>query len=209
MLLPGPTRRRPLQDLIPAGFHSLRRALGLAVAGILLGTVPLAGQSKVANEYEVKAAFLYNFAKFVEWPADAWASPKQPFTFCVFGKDPFGRALDDAIAGKTIVDRPTTVARARQVHELTGCQIVFISTSEAQKWPEIVAALRGRNVLIVGESEDFASSGGTIQFVLEGNHIRFAINPDAADRARLKISSKLLALAVVVHDGSRSGGEGR
>jgi hypothetical protein len=169
----------------------------------------MAGQSKAAGEYEVKAAFLYNFAKFVEWPPNSWSNPKQPFTFCILGRDPFGRALDTAVAGKTIADRPISVVRAGHVKDLPDCQVVFVSESETGKFTDIAAGLRGRSVLMVGESEDFAASGGTVQFVLESNHVRFAINPDAAERAKLKISSKLLALALVVHDYDRPGGGGR
>lgn len=181
----------------------------IGISLLLLVPRAMIAQAKTANEYEVKAAFLYNFAKFVEWPASAWSSPKQPFTFCVLGKDPFGSALDDAVVGKTIADRPISVVRAGRIKDLPECQIVFVSTSESLKSPEILAGLRGRNVLVVGEAEDFACSGGTIQFVLEGNHVRFAINPDAAERAKLKISSKLLALAVVVRDAGRAEGVGR
>jgi YfiR/HmsC-like len=166
-------------------------------------------QTKTASEYEIKAAFLYNFAKFVEWPPSVFTDSKQPFNICVLGSDPFGRSLDDAVLGKVVANHPVSLVRARQIQELPDCHILFIAGSQRSPLPEILGKLRGKNVLIVGETEDFASSGGTIQFVLEGNHIRFAINPDAAERAGLKISSKLLALAVVVRDSQERAGEKR
>jgi hypothetical protein len=163
----------------------------------------LFAQSKGPTEYEIKAAFLYNFAKFVEWPPSAFSDPKQPMGVCVFGRDPFGRALEDALYGKSIGNHPVVLGRARQVPDLAGCQVIFVSGAESPRLVEIVGGLRGHNALLVGESEGFASAGGAIQFVLDQNRVRFAINPDAANRAGLKISSKLLALATIVHDARR------
>jgi hypothetical protein len=168
-------------------------------------TVPPAAAQGVANEYQVKAAFLYNFAKFVEWPDGTFANSTSAFTVCVFGKDPFGKALDDAILGKRISERVTTLARAKRVQELPECQIVFVSASDSTQLPEILHALQGRRALVVGEAENFAGAGGAIQFVLDANRVRFAINTDAIDRAGLKVSSKLLALATIVHDSAAGG----
>jgi len=176
-------------------------ALALAVAHSAL----LFAQAKPPTEYEIKAAFLYNFAKFVEWPSSAFKGPKQPLAICVIGRDPFGQALEDALSGKSIGDHPVSLAHSKDLGELAACQIVFVSTTESPRLLEILARLRGHGVLLVGEAEGFATAGGTIQFVLEQNRVRFAINPDAADRAGLKISSKLLALALIVHDAGPNG----
>jgi len=181
----------------PAAIHMLAAlafSLGLAGAAVLFA------QAKPTTEYEIKAAFLYNFAKFIEWPASAFSGPKQPLNVCVFGRDPFGKALEDALLGKSIGDHPVTLGRAKDIGDLTGCQIVFVGATDSARLPEILARLRGRGALLVGESEGFAGAGGTIEFVLDQNRVRFAINPNAADRAGLKISSKLLALALIVHD---------
>jgi uncharacterized protein DUF4154 len=160
-------------------------------------------QATASNEYQVKAAFLYNFGKFVEWPN----TPSSiPFNVCVFGHDPFGHALDQAVAEKKIGDRPISLTRVGHVAGLLGCQIVFVSSEENSHMPEIIGALRGCSVLLVGESEEFAGAGGTIQFFIQDNRVRFVINTDAADRAGLKISSKLLALASIVHE-TRAGGK--
>jgi hypothetical protein len=152
------------------------------------------------SEYQIKAAFLYKFAKFIEWPASTFRDPKQPMGICVFGRDPFGHALEEALWGKSIGSRSVFLGRAQQIPELAGCQVVFVSAEESSRVMEIVRGLRGHSALLVGESEGFASSGGAIQFVLDQNRVRFAINPDAANRAGLKISSKLLALATIVRD---------
>jgi hypothetical protein len=117
----------------------------------------------------------------------------------VLGDDPFGDALDRAVAGKTLNERSMAVRRGKKVRELNGCEVLFISTSEKSRLPEILTALRTVHVLTVGESEDFAAQGGEVQFTLEDNHVRFIINVDATDRAGLKVSSKLLGLAHVVH----------
>jgi hypothetical protein len=179
-------------------------AFALLFSAVLTGATALQAQSKVATEYEIKAAFLYNFAKFVDWPPSAFNDPKQPMGICVYGRDLFGHALEDILLGKSIGDHPVLLGRAKQVSDLAGCQIIFLTASETPRLPEIIAFQGSRNVLIVGESEGFAAAGGTIQFVLDQNRVRFVINPDAAERAGLKISSKLLALAVIVHDARRN-----
>jgi hypothetical protein len=183
---------------------AVRIVVAIALALAMARPASLFAQAKPPTEYEIKAAFLYNFAKFVEWPPTVFRGPKVPLNICVFGRDPFGRALDDALLGKAIGDHPATLERARQISELASCHIVFISGGESPRLAEVLGSLRGRNVLLVGETEGFASAGGVIQFVLDENRVRFAINPDAANRAGLKISSKLLALATIVHDAARN-----
>ena len=191
----GAPRRR---SLIAASATLLRSAVVIHVSLVLASA--LSAQTKAAAEYEIKAAFLYNFAKFVEWPPSAFTNPKQPVSICILGADPFGHALTDALLGKTIGEHPVTLEQARRASDLAGCHIVFVSASESPRLPDVLAHLRGLPVLLVGESEGFAGAGGTIQFVLDQNRVRFAINPGAAERAGLKISSKLLALATIVHD---------
>jgi hypothetical protein len=175
----------------------LLAALWLApLAGLFPGE---AAADQPLGEYQVKAAFLFNFARFVEWPPNASADATAPVDFCVLGDDPFGDALDRAVAGKTLNDRAMVVRRGKKVQELNGCEVLFISSSEKGRLAGILEALRSVHVLTVGECEDFAAQGGGVQFTLEDNHVRFIINVDATDRAGLKVSSKLLSLAHVVH----------
>jgi len=160
----------------------------------------LPAQSTGPTEYELKAAFLFNFAKFVEWPPGAFANPQSAFLVCVLGPDPFGSALDDALLRHSIQGHAVALLRMKRTVDIVGCQILFVPASERNRLPEIIAKLRGQYVLVIGETDEFASSGGVIQFALEQDRIRFLINTDAADRSGLKFSSKLLALAKIVRD---------
>ena len=173
--------------------------MALAPIFLFVVTAQTPAQNSAPSEYQLKAAFLYSFAKFVDWPPGSFASPQSPFAICILGLDPFGTAIDDTLRGKSIGEHPVTIERAKEPVEARHCQIIFVSSSEKLRLGEILMALRGANVLVVGESEDFADSGGTIQLMLEQNHIRFAINTDAAEGSGLRISSKLLALAKIVH----------
>ena len=164
-------------------------------------------QTKDPTEYEIKAAFLLNFAKFVEWPAEAFPSDVAPISLCVVHYDPFGSALDDTIRGKLINNRQLLARRINELPELKACQMVFVSDREEKRLPEILTSVKGSNALIVGESEDFAERGGSVQFYLENSRLRFAVNVDAVQRARLTVSSKLLTLAKIVHDPIHPKGE--
>lgn len=164
-------------------------------------------QSQVqAEEYAVKAVFLYNFGKFVDWPNLGSATDRETMALGILGKDPFGRALDEVFAGKTLQHRPVEIRRLQSVDEADGCHILFISSSESKKVPEILKKLAGLPILTVGESQDFVESGGMIEFAIVDNKVRFEINAGAAGRSRLKISSRLLSLATDVRLGDQ--GEG-
>jgi YfiR/HmsC-like len=163
----------------------------------------LFAQSEEPTEYQVKAAFLLNFAKFVEWLPDAFPSKKAPLTLCVFRHNPFGSALDDIVRGKTINDREVVARRTHELSDLKSCQLVFVSDQEGTHLPEILTTLNGSSVLVIGESDGFVERGGCVQFILVNNRVRFAINVDALQRARLTVSSKLLMLAKIVHDPDR------
>jgi hypothetical protein len=155
----------------------------------------------IASEYQVKAAFLYNFGKFVDWPADSFSSPSAAFTLCVVGADPFGEILDRTVQGKVINGHPVSALRLTRHDDLRVCHIVYISPSERKAIEEILDQLRGVSVLTVGETEGLTERGGMVNFVVEDNRVRFEANPLAAERSRLRISSKLLALARVVQTG--------
>jgi hypothetical protein len=170
------------------------------------GVTPTRAQTSPSVEYQLKAAFLLNFAKFIEWPPTAFQREKTPITVCIFGYDPFGSTLDEIIQGKTINNREVVARRVNEPPELKTCQLVFVSGREEKSLPEILNSLRGASALVVGESADFAERGGGIQFFLENNKLRFAINVDAIQRAGVQASSKLLALAKIVHDQGHSGG---
>jgi len=160
-------------------------------------------EAAVLGEYEVKAAFLFNFAKFVEWPADAFDDPKSPIVVGILGDDPFGSIIEKTVAGKTVREKEFVIKRSRRIEDVERCHILFVSSSEEARLREILDKVKNSNVLTVGDTEGFAGRGGIINLTKEQNKVRFEINVDAAKRAGLKISSKLLKLAKVVRDKSR------
>jgi hypothetical protein len=144
-------------------------------------------------EYQVKAAFLLNFAKFVEWPSSAFADSDSPVAICILGKDPFGRTIDDLVQGEEANGRKLIVRRMIQLPAPQSCQVVFIEAS-AKDLAKTLSGL-GRGVLTVGEGGSFLRDGGIIAFVIENRRVRFDINQTAAEGAALKLSSKLLSVA--------------
>ncbi|MGZ9226368.1 MAG: YfiR family protein [Anaerolineales bacterium] len=175
------------------------RALGLVALLTLSGAPFMWAQASPTVEYQLKAAFLYNFSKFVEWPSDAFKSNEPRLLLCVFRDNPFGNVLDEILQGKTINSRELLARRINELPDLKSCQLVFVSHREDKRLSEILDSLRGTSALVVGESDGFAERGGGIQFFLEGNKLRFAVNVDAVRKARLGVSSQLLALARIVH----------
>ena len=195
------TNRKPTRD--PARARAVKIAAGIVLAAMLVsGGAPSFARGEPAPEYAVKAAFLYNFAKFVEWPADAFAGPASPIVFFVFGEDPFGDALK-SMKGKTANGRPIVVRYAANAGELERCHLLFVSSSSTALLPKILQATKGWNVLTVGDMDGFARDGGTINLVNEGQRIGIEVNMEAARRARLQISSKLLGLAKIVKPARR------
>ena len=181
-----------VQLLALASRAAARLSLGLLLAGSF--NTRLRGQT--AGEYQVKAAFLFNFAKFVEWPGSEPVS--DPINLCIVGGDPFGGFLDQMVKGKVANGRTMEIKRIAATGKFESCQIAFIAAAERKLLPAILDSVGRAGVLTVGETEDFARRGGVISFFLDGNHVRFEVNVDAAERAGLKISSKLLNLAKIV-----------
>ena len=171
----------------------------LSVLAILAPETP----AQRPTDYDIKAAFLYNFAKFVDWPANAFESPQSPLIIGVFGPDPFGPTLDRTIRNKTVQDRPLIVRRIQSPERLRECHILFLDASKLDSLQEIIKQIESAPVLTVSEVDGFCFNGGMINFVLEQNRVRFEINPNAATKARLKISSRLLRLARIVADQQR------
>ena len=155
------------------------------------------------SEYQVKAAFLFHFAQFVEWPAEAFKDGSSPLVYCTVGDDPFHGALDARLNGKTIGARAIRVEHFKRADAMQGCQVVFLGMAEQKQMSAALANMRGNPVLTVGESEHFAQEGGMIGFCLEENKVRFEINLNAATQAKLKISARLLTLAKMVIGGPK------
>jgi hypothetical protein len=181
-----------------------RVGLWLIASIILFSAGPeVSAQTAISREYEVKAVFLFNFAQFVDWPPEAAASPLAPLIIGVLGDDPFDGYLDDTVRGEKLNNRPFVVQRYSRVEDIDGCQVLFIGQTTPSQLGHIMAALRGRSILTVGDTEGFAEDGGIIRFVTEHNRIRFRINVDAAEAAHLVISSKLLRLAEAAPPGTK------
>lgn len=151
----------------------------------------------------MKAAFLFHFAQFVDWPPEAFKDGVSPLTYCTVGEDPFRGGLDASLNGKTIGGRPVRVLHFKEAREIQGCQVLFVGMADKKFVSATVAGLNGSPVLTVGESAQFAHHGGMIGFLLEDNKVRFEINLEAAERGKLKISARLLALAKTVIGGPK------
>src|SRR5437868_8530842 len=190
----------------------LRRLTSLIVAlGMTLNWTSTAGaqagDASDSSEYLIKAGFIYNFAKFVEWPAAAFSQADSPIVIGVLGADPFGSVLDHIVEDKKIGARGFIVKRykwGKDLKDLKDCKILFISASEKAHIDEILQSVKGLPILTVGETLGFAERGGVIRFTLEDNRVRFEVNVDAAHDADLNISSRLLTLAKIIPASFRS-----
>jgi hypothetical protein len=182
----------------PAGRRfQWRRLLYLAVTVSLL-LVARRGytQDSRPTEYEVEAAYLSNFGRFVDWPVKPAGA--DPFSVCVLGQDPFGPLLDNALRGEAIGGVPMAAKRLSAADDASACRILFISSAKEPQLPAILTSLGTSNVLTVSDMPSFTRRGGMIQFVLDGNRVRFEINLNAAQHAGLSLSSQLLKVAVAI-----------
>ena len=176
-------------------WHGRRRAWSVLAVAVVLAVWGLTSVAQpTGTEYEFKAAYLYKFANFVEWPDKSFSEPRAPITIGILGRDPFGELLDKLVKGETVNGRLFVVKRFDQPADLDSCHILFVPASEKKRWPAIREKIKDKAVLTVGDFDEFARSGGIINFVLFRNTVQFEINGEAAERAGLKISSKLLRL---------------
>jgi len=182
--------------LLSAIFAPAARALPLAA--LLVSGRELAAQAVRASEYQVKAVFLFNFAQFVDWPAEAFPAADTPVVICVLGNDPFGPALDQTVRDERLGGRPFQVRRYQSVDEIKTCHILFISRSEGDRPQAILTGLKQRPILTVSDADRFAERGGMIRFVTDRNRIRLQLNLAATEAAHLTISSKLLRVAEII-----------
>lgn len=182
-----------------------RQALALAGSVALLLVPALQAQKAGPSEYQVKAAYLYNFGRFIEWPNKAGAPNADPFGVCVLGQDPFGQSLDAVLAGETIHGASAVAARISKPKDAVNCRILFISSSEAGQLKQILEALEGTGVLTVSDLPQFSERGGMVQFVLEGKKVRFEVNLTPVEHAHLALSSQLLKVAVNLRRSDRMG----
>jgi len=160
--------------------------------------VALPAQAPKANAGQVQAAYLYNFGKFVKWPAAARANQSGDFEICVLDQDPFGDTLQSTLAGESVAGKPVVVKRLRKMQDAVSCHILFISGSQSRDLKGILSSLDESAVLTVSDMPDFSKRGGMIQFVFEGDRIRFEVNLEGAERSHLVFPSELLKVAAAV-----------
>jgi hypothetical protein len=177
--------------------------LAIAFAGILsvliLWSSAVCAADERSREFQIKAAFVFNFAKFLEWPAGRFAGPEQPITIGVLGETPLAAELESLVKDRRINGRAVLVRSASSLDDLRDLHLLFVGANCDHALKSIQAAAKDRGVLTVGETPAFEAAGGMITFRIEGDKVRFAINISAAEQARLKISAQLQQLATVVH----------
>jgi hypothetical protein len=170
------------------------------IAGILVdGEVPVRAHHSSPTEYEIKVAFVYNFVKFVEWPAAVFPRDDTPIQLCIIGEDPLVEAIK-ILEGQAVQGRRITVRCCDTNRRPEHCQIALICSSERNRLPQILALLKDTGALTIGDMEGFAQAGGMISLIKTGNKVHFEVNVDAAHRAQLHISSQLLSLAKIVKE---------
>ena len=186
--------------LLPAMQHVTARGAAPSSAVTANVMLPGAQADDAVPEYALKAAFLYNFARYTEWPAQAFADKDAPIVFAVLGVDPFDGILDELLSGKEINGRKVVLKRYASLEKLERCHLLFVSRSMEKQWKDVRKHIKDWNVFTVAEFGNFARDGGVARFFIQSLQVRFEINGDAAERAKLKISSQLLNLSVVVKD---------
>ncbi|MGP1678859.1 MAG: YfiR family protein [Burkholderiales bacterium] len=179
-------------------FYSRADLAAIAFICVALTPGAIATAHAQVQEYALKAAFLYKFALYVEWPGSAFPSPTSPVNLCVAGEDSFGGGLGKAVAGERINGRNVVIRRLKTVGRDSGCHILYIGGSDAQRGAQIIEAVRGSSVLTVSDTRGSGSSAGIIDFVISDNRVRFDIDDEAAAQNGLVISSKLMSLALNV-----------
>jgi hypothetical protein len=186
-------------DQLLRGKNLLKKAISLiAFCGLLFRAANAAGGEASMTEYQVKALFLLNFTKYVDWPPAAFAGTNAPIVIGLYGEDKFGDALTKAVEGKTISGRRIVIQPIEKDGDPGKCQMLFISDSEKNHLGEILDKTKALPVLTVGETDQFMERGGIINFVKKEGKIRLEINLAAARQAKLEISSKILGVADVV-----------
>ena len=190
-LLNPSTSRRPGLASLRAG---RRRGFALVAAAVVAAGWPASLRAQRSLEYEVKAAFLFNFVQFVEWPGESLRAG-EPFRICLTAENPFGGVLERTVSGELAAGRPIEIETIAPEAPPSRCQVLFVPRTLAAREPAILRLVGTLPILTVGESARFLDSGGLVNFVVEGGHVRFDINADGAAARGLRISSKLLRVA--------------
>jgi hypothetical protein len=184
---------------------SLRKLQVAFIGPVLLFSALSQAQSPKADAYQVQAAYLYNFGKFVKWPAVAPSNQSGTFTICVLDGDPFGDTLQSTLAGESVGGKPVAIKRLPKAEDAVACHILFIGSAQGKDLRSILAAVDQASVLTVSDLPGFSKRGGMIQFVFQGDRIRFEINLESAEKSHLVFASELIKVAEAVTKPARSG----
>jgi len=188
-------------------FSSHRTTASRGHVAILVALVTLCAPlfaADAVSESELKATFLFNFTRFVEWPEQALPAAGEPLVIGVLGEDPFGGVLDAIVRDETVRGHPLAIKRMKRTDDITKCQILFIARSEERQLAAIFERLKGHSILTVSDMDRFAYAGGTIGLVMDGGKVRMQINVDRAKQAQLVLSAKLLRPALVIREQPQS-----
>ncbi len=166
-----------------------------AISARMAAQAPARIPAQAMDEYQVKAGFVSSFPSFIEWPPDAFHGPGDPLTICVLGSNPFGTSLDALVAGKSVAGHNLTVRPIPDAHQVTGCHMLFVSSSEHLRLRGILASLGEQSVFSIGDTSDFIAEGGVVSLLVDNGRVRIEINADAARERRLRINARLLQLA--------------
>jgi hypothetical protein len=194
----APAARRPA-----GGFLRRRLFVSLALLGLMAGIQGAGGGEMSLPEYQVKALFLLNFTKYVEWPPASLGDTNVPIVIGLLGENKIGDDLQKVVAGKNVGGRNITIRQIESADDLSRCHILFVSSSENKRLAEILGRLKGLPVLTVGETEQFTEQGGIINLTRKEGKVRLEINLESAAQAKLQISSKLLSVADTVKGKSK------
>ncbi len=163
---------------------------------------PMSQAAPAAQEYQIKAVFLFNFVNFITWPKNSFKQESDPFRICLLGEDPFGVVLDLTVENHTVEDRGLKVLRLKDVQMIRSCQILFVSNSEQARHKDILKTIRNLPILSIGDNDDFIQQGGMIKFFNHNSKIRLGVNPDALETVGLKANANLLNLAIIERVGA-------
>ena len=185
-----------IRNLLSRVFVRTIFLLGIVLSSLFITSLS-AADTQAELEMKIKAAFIYNFFKFVEWPEETLKNRHETISICILGKDKFGEFFDP-VRGKDVNGKRLVIKNISSIKDMDDCYILFVSSSERDRLSTIITSLENSSVLTVSDIDDFAGRGGIVCFYKEGGNIKFKINLGAADRAGLKLSSKLLELAKIV-----------
>ena len=188
-----------MKDLVAYLYNSFNKRLIFSFVLILICFVNNLSAQAPLSEYKVKAVFLYNFTRFIDWPGKAFTAGNTPFKIGILGKDPFGSYLDETMRGENVSGHPIVIERYENLKQVGDCHILFINFKGSERIKDVIASTKDKNILTISEHENFVKWGGMIRIFSENNKIRMQINDNAARNSDIKISAKLLNIAEVYY----------